>query len=86
MPDVGNTRARYRRILRFAARYIVQTWWYELVLPKFGLARVAARGRTRHAGDSLRCGRQARCQPDLGRAPPRAPKTDECTRSWSPRC
>ena len=45
MPDVGNTRARYRRILRFAARYIVQTWWYELVLPRFGLAKVAARGR-----------------------------------------
>ncbi|MBM7503727.1 ABC1 kinase family protein [Agromyces aurantiacus] len=46
MPDVGNLRARYRRILRFAARYIVQTWWYELVLPRFGLAGVAARGRT----------------------------------------
>ena len=45
MPDVGNTRARYRRILRFAARYIVQTWWYELFLPRIGLARVAARGR-----------------------------------------
>ncbi|RZS68279.1 ABC1 family protein [Agromyces ramosus] len=39
-------RARYRRILRFAARYIVQTWWFELVLPRFGLARFAARGRT----------------------------------------
>ncbi|MFE6256606.1 ABC1 kinase family protein [Agromyces sp. NPDC057865] len=45
MPDVGNTRARYRRILRFAARYIVQTWWYELVLPRIGLGKVAARGR-----------------------------------------
>ncbi|MDQ0574298.1 ABC1 kinase family protein [Agromyces albus] len=44
-PDVGNTRARYRRILRFAARHIVQTWWFELVLPRFGLAKVAARGR-----------------------------------------
>ncbi len=40
-----NTRARYRRILRFAARYIVQTWWYELVLPRIGLANVAARTR-----------------------------------------
>jgi predicted unusual protein kinase regulating ubiquinone biosynthesis (AarF/ABC1/UbiB family) len=38
-------RARYRRIMRFAARYLVQTWWYELVLPRFGLARLAARGR-----------------------------------------
>ena len=45
-PDVGNTRARYRRILRFAARHIVQTWWFELVLPRLGLAKVAARGRT----------------------------------------
>ena len=45
MPDVGNTRARYRRILRFAARYIVQAWWYELVLPRIGLAKVSARGR-----------------------------------------
>ncbi len=42
---MGNTRARYRRILRFAARYIIQTWWFEIVLPRFGLARVAARGR-----------------------------------------
>ncbi len=42
---MGNTRARYRRILRFAARYIFQTWWFEIVLPRFGLARFAARGR-----------------------------------------
>jgi predicted unusual protein kinase regulating ubiquinone biosynthesis (AarF/ABC1/UbiB family) len=41
----GAMRARYRRIMRFAARYLVQTWWYELVLPRFGLARLAARGR-----------------------------------------
>ena len=45
MPDVENTRARYRRILRFAGRYMVQAWWFELVLPRFGLARLAARGR-----------------------------------------
>lgn len=44
-PDVGNTRARYRRILRFAARYIVQTWWFELILPRLGLAKYVARGR-----------------------------------------
>lgn len=43
---MGNTRARYRRILRFAARYIVQTWWYELVLTRFGLTKFVARGRT----------------------------------------
>jgi len=40
-------RARYRRILRFALRVIVQTWWFELVLPRVGLERVAARTRSR---------------------------------------
>jgi predicted unusual protein kinase regulating ubiquinone biosynthesis (AarF/ABC1/UbiB family) len=38
-------RARYRRIMRFAARYLVQAWWYELLLPRVGLARLAARNR-----------------------------------------
>lgn len=42
-------RARYRRILRFAARALVQTWWYELILPRFGLTRLAERTRTRRA-------------------------------------
>lgn len=46
MTDVGNMRARSRRILWFAARYLVQTWWYELALPRVGLARVAARSRS----------------------------------------
>jgi predicted unusual protein kinase regulating ubiquinone biosynthesis (AarF/ABC1/UbiB family) len=46
MTDVGNMRARSRRILRFAARYLAQTWWYELFLPRIGLARVAARNRS----------------------------------------
>ena len=36
MSDVGNTRARYRRIMRFAARYMAQAWWYELFLPRIG--------------------------------------------------
>ena len=40
-------RARYRRIMRFAARALVQAWWFELVLPRFGLARLAARSRIR---------------------------------------
>jgi predicted unusual protein kinase regulating ubiquinone biosynthesis (AarF/ABC1/UbiB family) len=40
-------RARYRRILRFATRYLVQSWWYELVLPRVGLGGLAARGRAR---------------------------------------
>jgi predicted unusual protein kinase regulating ubiquinone biosynthesis (AarF/ABC1/UbiB family) len=46
MTDAANMRARYRRILRFAARYLVQTWWYELVLPRIGLGRIAARRRS----------------------------------------
>jgi predicted unusual protein kinase regulating ubiquinone biosynthesis (AarF/ABC1/UbiB family) len=45
MTDAGNMRARYRRILRFAARHLVQTWWYELFLPRVGLSRFAARNR-----------------------------------------
>ncbi|GAA4171403.1 ABC1 kinase family protein [Gryllotalpicola koreensis] len=45
-PGAGLERARYRRILRFAFRYLAQTWWYELVLPRLGLERISARGRT----------------------------------------
>jgi len=36
---------RYRRILRFAALALAQTWWFELVLPKFGLGKLSARNR-----------------------------------------
>ncbi|CAI9394420.1 ABC1 kinase family protein [Microbacterium sp. T2.11-28] len=43
----GSGRARYRRILRFAARAIAQTWWYELALPRVGLRSIADRTRTR---------------------------------------
>jgi predicted unusual protein kinase regulating ubiquinone biosynthesis (AarF/ABC1/UbiB family) len=46
MTDVRNMRARYRRITRFAARVLVQTWWYELFLPRIGLAGLTARGRS----------------------------------------
>lgn len=38
-------KSRYRRILRFAALALLQTWWFELALPKFGLKRFVARGR-----------------------------------------
>lgn len=38
-------KARYRRILRFAALALFQSWWFELALPKFGLKRLVARGR-----------------------------------------
>jgi predicted unusual protein kinase regulating ubiquinone biosynthesis (AarF/ABC1/UbiB family) len=46
MTDVRNMRARYRRITRFAALYLVQTWWFELFLPRVGLAGLSARGRS----------------------------------------
>ena len=40
-------RARYRRILGFAARVLVQTWWFELALPRIGFTRVADNSRER---------------------------------------
>jgi predicted unusual protein kinase regulating ubiquinone biosynthesis (AarF/ABC1/UbiB family) len=40
-------RARYRRILGFAARVLIQTWWFELVLPRIGFTRVAESSRER---------------------------------------
>ncbi|RIJ56534.1 ABC1 kinase family protein [Clavibacter phaseoli] len=46
-PDAPGTRARYRRILRFAAWNLAVTWWYELFLPRVGLRRIADRTRTR---------------------------------------
>lgn len=36
---------RYRRILKFASLVLVQTWWFELALPKLGLGAIGARGR-----------------------------------------
>jgi predicted unusual protein kinase regulating ubiquinone biosynthesis (AarF/ABC1/UbiB family) len=39
-------RARSRTILRFAARYLAQAWWFELFLPRIGLSRLAARNRS----------------------------------------
>ncbi len=38
-------KSRYRRILRFAALALLQTWWFELALPKFGLKGFVAKGR-----------------------------------------
>ena len=45
MTDAGDMRARSRRILRFAARYLAQSWWYEILLPRVGLAWIASRTR-----------------------------------------
>jgi len=46
MTTARHPRARYRTILRFAARYIVQEWWFAVVLPRLGLGAIAHRGRT----------------------------------------
>ena len=37
--------ARYRRILRFAALLLAQSWWFEIFLPQIGLGRLASRSR-----------------------------------------
>lgn len=47
VPGAGDTRARYRRILRFAGWNLAVTWWYELLLPRIGLARIAERTRAK---------------------------------------
>jgi predicted unusual protein kinase regulating ubiquinone biosynthesis (AarF/ABC1/UbiB family) len=39
------SRSRYRQIVRFAAIFLAQAWWYELFLPRIGLRRFAVRGR-----------------------------------------
>ncbi|MHA7177983.1 ABC1 kinase family protein [Arthrobacter sp. Sr24] len=41
----GLHRARYRRILRFAAWHLAVTWWFELFLPRIWLGKVAERNR-----------------------------------------
>ncbi|PPF54588.1 ABC transporter [Rathayibacter sp. AY1C2] len=38
-------RRRYRRILRFAAWHLAVTWFFDLLLPRVGLTRVAVRTR-----------------------------------------
>lgn len=47
VPGAGDARARYRRILRFAAWHLAVTWWFELLLPRIGLGKVAERTRVR---------------------------------------
>lgn len=41
----ASERRRYRRILWFAATVFVQSWWFDLALPRLGFAAFAARGR-----------------------------------------
>lgn len=47
MDESAPSRARYRRILRFAARHLAVTWWFEIAMPRVGLARLSARSRSR---------------------------------------
>jgi predicted unusual protein kinase regulating ubiquinone biosynthesis (AarF/ABC1/UbiB family) len=47
VPGAGEHRARYRRILRFAAWHLAVTWWFELLLPRLGLGGLAGRTRTK---------------------------------------
>ncbi len=54
MNSTRHLRARYRRIVRFAARYIVQEWWFEAALPRLGLGRLSRRGRPARARDVAR--------------------------------
>ncbi|SJM47845.1 Ubiquinone biosynthesis monooxygenase UbiB [Frigoribacterium sp. JB110] len=42
-----DSRARYRRIVRFAARQLAIEWWHEILLPKVGLGRITERTRAR---------------------------------------
>jgi predicted unusual protein kinase regulating ubiquinone biosynthesis (AarF/ABC1/UbiB family) len=47
LPQGKALKSRYQRILRFAALALAQAWWFEIVLPRFGLKKLAAHGRTK---------------------------------------
>jgi predicted unusual protein kinase regulating ubiquinone biosynthesis (AarF/ABC1/UbiB family) len=47
-------KARYRRILRFAALALANLWWFELFLPQIGLSKLGARGRIRRLKELAR--------------------------------
>jgi len=44
-PTSPASRARYRRILRFASLTLAELWWFEIALPRIGLRRLAYRHR-----------------------------------------
>jgi predicted unusual protein kinase regulating ubiquinone biosynthesis (AarF/ABC1/UbiB family) len=46
-PNSYALKARYRRIVRFAALALAQSWWFEIALPQLGLGKLAARSRIR---------------------------------------
>ncbi len=54
MIKARHLRARYRKIMRFAMRYIVQEWWFEIALPRVGLAKIGRRNRLVRAGKIAR--------------------------------
>ena len=45
MSGSRSLRARYRRILGYFARLTAQLWFFDAVLPRLGLRRLAERGR-----------------------------------------
>lgn len=47
LPKGSALKARYRRILRFAARALAQAWWFEIVLPRLGMGAISNRTRIR---------------------------------------
>jgi predicted unusual protein kinase regulating ubiquinone biosynthesis (AarF/ABC1/UbiB family) len=47
MSGSRHLRARYRRVLGFFARLIVQLWFFDAVLPRLGLRGLSERGRER---------------------------------------
>lgn len=49
MESARITGPRYRRILLFAGWHLAVTWWYEIALPRLGLARIAERTRARRS-------------------------------------
>lgn len=57
-------RSRYRRIMAFGLRMMLQTWWFDLVLPRMGLRGWSRRGQTRRLARSAE--RFRRLATDLG--------------------
>ena len=47
-------KARYRRIMRFATKALVQSWYFELALPSIRLGKFAARGRIKRVSKLAR--------------------------------
>ncbi|WP_296192267.1 AarF/UbiB family protein [uncultured Microbacterium sp.] len=48
------TSGRYRRIVRFAAGVLAATWWFDIFLPRIGLARYSERTRPARARRAAR--------------------------------